>query len=140
MEIENLVDVDRMLRSIKRRYTGYKSRLMAIMSVFGLNKREIELYVILLNEQLRIKEISKRLGLSERVVRRYVKDMLERRFIERKVVVGKRLAYKYLSISPADVWKNIKTEVRKNISFFDENLTAELNDDNVLKPARDKVL
>ncbi|MCK4714298.1 MAG: HTH domain-containing protein, partial [Candidatus Aenigmarchaeota archaeon] len=106
------------------------------MSMFGLNKREIELYVILLNEQLKIKEISKRLGLSERVVRRYIRDMFERKFIERKVVVGKRLAYKYLSVSPADVWKNIRTEVRKNISFFDENLAAELNDDNVLKPSK----
>ena len=136
MEIENLVDVDRLLRSIKRKYTGYKSRLMAIMSMFGLNKREIELYVILLNEQLKIKEISKRLGLSERVVRRYIRDMFERKFIERKVVVGKRLAYKYLSVSPADVWKNIKTEVRKNISFFDENLAAELDDNDALRTSK----
>ena len=140
MEIENLVNVDRALRAIKRKHSEYKRRLMAVMSVFGLSKREIDLYVILLKEQLRVREISKRVELSDRVVRRYIKNMLERKLIERKVVEGKRLAYKYMSLPPAEVWNNIKAEVRKNISFFDENLAAELNNNNALKASRNKAL
>ena len=61
----------------------------------------------------------------------YIKDMLERKFIERKVVEGKRLAYKYMSVSPAAVWKNVKLEMKKNISFIDENLVPELNEKNL---------
>ena len=131
MEIADVIDANRILREIQRRYKGYKSRLAAVMSLFGLNNKELELYLILLKEQLKIKEICKRLELSERVVRRYIKEMLDRRFIERKVVEGKRLAYKYMSVSPAAVWKNVKLEMKKNISFIDENLVPELNEKNL---------
>lgn len=136
MEIENLVDIDKILKVIKKKYTGYRNKLIAVMSLFGLNKKELELYVMLLKKQLKIKEISKRLGLSDRVVRRYIKEMLERKFIKRKVVEGKRLAYKYLSVSPVDVWKNIKSEVRRNITFIDEKIAPELEDYNASENKR----
>ncbi|MCK4497325.1 MAG: HTH domain-containing protein [Candidatus Aenigmarchaeota archaeon] len=130
MGMGNLADADEIRRRIHRKYRGYRSKLIAIMSLFGLRKKELELYLILLKEQLKIKEMCKRLDLSERVVRRYIKEMLDRKFIERRVVEGKRLAYKYMSVSPADVWKNIKTEVKRNISFIDDNLASQLKENN----------
>lgn len=123
-----MVDANRILRQIGRKYKGYRSRLVAVISLFGLNRKELELYLILLKEQLKIKEICRRLDLSERVVRRYIKEMLDRRFIERKVVEGKRLAYKYISVSPANVWKNVKSELKRNISFIDRSLAPELRE------------
>lgn len=127
-----MVDIDKILKAVKKKYTGYRKKLIAVMSLFGLNRKELELYTILLKEQLKIKEISKRVGLSDRVVRKYIKEMLERKFIERRVVEGRRLAYKYLSVSPTEVWKNIKSEVRRNMSLIDKNLAPGLKDRRLL--------
>lgn len=119
MKIENVLKLQ---KRMKERHKKFKKNLAYILSCFGLEKKEAELYRILLRKKLKTKELTKTLKLSERTVRRYIKSMLNKGFIGRKVIEGRRLAYEYLSIPPTDVWKNIKAEIETNIKFIDQNL------------------
>ena len=119
MKMPRLVNLNEILKKADKRYNTYKDRLVFIISALCLDRKEGEMYRILLRGRLRIDELQKRLKVSERTVRRYIKIMFDEGFIKRKVIEGRRLAYEYASVSPAEVWKNLKNDVMKNVTIID---------------------
>ena len=106
-----LIDFSIILGTVNRNCKTCRDKLISIMPSLGLDTKEVEMYSILLIDRLRISDLQKRLQVSERTARRYVKTMLDNGFIKRKVVEGKRLAYEYMSLPPASVWRNLKNNI-----------------------------
>ncbi len=115
---KKIFDIDKLSKKGSKQS---KDMIISILSSLGLGKKEIKVYMILLKSRLKIKQLAQKVCLSERTLRRYLKYMQNRGVIERKIVVGKRLAYEYLSSSPLTIWKNFKAEVKRNISLIDKS-------------------
>lgn len=119
MIVKKLASVSGIMKKADKRYKTYRDRLVLVMPSLGFDRKETEMYRILLRDKLRINGLQRRLHVSERTARRYVKEMFSRGFIKRKVIEGKRLAYEYASVSPAEVWKNLRSDIMKNIEAID---------------------
>jgi len=87
--------------------------LNTILKFLDFKNVEIELYNLLLKGSMTITQIEKELKVSERTVREYMKSLLEKEFIVRKVEAGKRLKYVYSALPPEEAWKKMKKEINK---------------------------
>ena len=87
--------------------------LNVILGFLNFKSVEVKIYNLLLKSSLTIKQIEKRLNLSERTIRKYIKRLDQEGFITRKVEQGKRLKYVYVAIPVQEAWKKVKGKIEK---------------------------
>ena len=87
--------------------------LNVILGFLNFKSVEIKIYNLLLKSSLTIKQIEKRLNLSERTIRKYIKRLDEEGFIIRTVEQGKRLKYVYVAVPVQEAWDKVKGNIEK---------------------------
>src|SRR3989344_3434978 len=78
-----------------------------------LGKSELEIYHALVSRPMTIKDLKKSTSLSERMLRSSIDALLEKNFIKRKAMTGKRLKYVYYSNQPKNVVDFLKNVVQQ---------------------------
>lgn len=96
--------------------------LNSILKFLGFKKVEIQMYNLLLEKPLTISQIRKELKVSERTIREYMKSLLDKGFVVRKVRIEKRLKYVYSALSPEQAWNRMKNEIQKIVEEITETL------------------
>ncbi len=96
-----------------------KTLSMAIEK-FELTSSEIRIYSLLRREQLTPRQISKKLGLSERIVREKLKHLLELGLIERELINRGWLGYIYRSRAPKDALDSLLSKMEEIIKSFEK--------------------
>jgi predicted DNA-binding transcriptional regulator len=96
--------------------------LWRFSKVLRLKKTELRIYDLLSKEKkpLLVREISRKLHASRRIVQGYVKTLTERGLLKRKLVYQGYLAYKYVSRSPRRVWGKVKSEINRILNEGDK--------------------
>lgn len=99
-------------------------RLEALLRSLGVKKTELKIYRLLLEKKqpMRITEIQKELGISERSVREHVLSLYRRGILRRSLVEQGWLGYVYSAVSPSEVLENIKQSLIKRINELEQEL------------------
>lgn len=99
-------------------------RLEALLRSLGVKKTELRIYRLLLEkkEPLRITEIQKELGISERSVREHVLSLYRKGILRRSLIEQGWLGYVYTAVSPGEVLENIKQSLIKRINELEQEL------------------
>ena len=87
---------------------------------FELTSSEIRIYSLLLKEQLTPRQIAKKLGLSERIVREKLKHLLELGLIERELINRGWLGYLYKAKAPKEALNILLDKMEEFIKRFEK--------------------
>lgn len=94
-----------------------------LIEKFELTSSEIKIYSILLKENLTPRQISRKLGISERIVREKLKHLLELGMIDRELVNRGWIGYIYKAKDPKEALNTLFSKVEEVI----RNLEKEAN-------------
>ncbi|AFL94951.1 transcription regulator, TrmB family 2 [Thermococcus cleftensis] len=99
-------------------------RLEALLRSLGVKKTELRIYRLLLEkkEPMRITEIQKELGISERSVREHVLSLYRKGILKRTLIEQGWLGYTYTAVSPSEVLEDIKQNLIKRINELEQEL------------------
>jgi len=102
-------------------------RLEALLRSMGIKKTELRIYRLLLERKrpMRITEIQRELGISERSVREHVIRMYRSGLLRRQLIEQGWLGYTYTAVSPGELLENIKQSLIKRINELEKELKAE---------------
>ncbi len=87
---------------------------------FKLTSSEIEIYSLLLQEQLTPRQIAKKLNLSERIVREKLKHLLELGLVERELINRGWLGYIYKAKAPKEALNSLLSKMEELIKIFEK--------------------
>lgn len=93
--------------------------LSAALGRFELTGSEIKIYSLLLREQLTPRQISKKLGMSERIVREKLKHLIELGLVERELINRGWLGYIYRAKAPKDALDSLLSKIEEIIKSFE---------------------
>jgi len=102
--------------------------LNIIFSFLNFKSIEIKIYNLLLKTSLTIKQIEKKIDVSERTIRKHIKRLDEEGFIVKKVVHDKRLKYVYSAVPIQDTWEKVKGKISKIIDDITNTLETKTLD------------
>ena len=85
--------------------------LSVIFTFLNFKPVEIKIYNLLLKTSLTIKQIERKLDISERTIRKYIKRLDDEGFITKKIVQDKRLKYVYRALPIREAWKKVKDKI-----------------------------
>ena len=88
-----------------------------MLKLFQLKSNELIVYNILAKKQMTIKQLQKNTKMSERSIRTYLDDMINRKFVSRKLIEGKHLKYVYY----ANSGENLLESVKRHIEDIEKN-------------------
>jgi predicted DNA-binding transcriptional regulator len=99
-------------------------RLEALLRSFGVKKTELRIYRLLLekSEPMRITEIQRELGISERSVREHVLSLYRKGILRRRLIEQGWLGYVYTAVSPSEVLEHLKENLIKRINEIEKEL------------------
>jgi len=102
-------------------------KLEGILRVMGLKKGELRIYRLLLEKKhpMRITEIQKELGISERSVRAHVLNLYRKGILQRKLVEQGWLGYVYTATSPRELLERIKNSLLKKIDELENEISGD---------------
>jgi len=106
--------------TIKNKKDKPLNLLNSVFVLLNFKDVEIKLYNLLLKKSLTIDEIKKKIDVSERTIRNYIKRLLEKGFIKREVLEEKRLKYVYLAVPIKQGWNKVKNEIEDIINRLDK--------------------
>jgi len=94
-------------------------RFEALLRSLGVKRTGLRIYRLLLerNEPMRIAEIRRELGISERSVREHVMNLYRKGLLKRELIQRGWLGYVYTAVSPGEVLERVK-----------ENLITKINE------------
>lgn len=100
-------------------------RLEALLRSLGVKKTELRIYRLLLEKKrpMRITEIVKEVGISERSVREHVLSLYRKGMLRRELIQQGWLGYTYTAVSPAELLENIKRNILEKISELEREFT-----------------
>ena len=110
-------------KTIKNKRDKPLNLLNSVFILLNFKDVEIRIYNLLLKKFLTIDEIKKRMDVSERTIRSYIKGLLVKGFIKREVIEGKRLKYVYSAVPIKQGWNKVKDEIKEIINELDEVFT-----------------
>ncbi|ALV62895.1 hypothetical protein ADU37_CDS11960 [Thermococcus sp. 2319x1] len=87
---------------------------------FELTSSEIKIYSLLLKEQLTPRQISKKLDLSERIVRERLKHLLELGLVEKELINRGWLGYLYKAKAPKEALNTLLSKMKEFIKSFEK--------------------
>ncbi|WP_457741516.1 transcriptional regulator [Thermococcus sp.] len=104
-------------------------KLEALLRSLGLKKTELRIYRLLLEKKkpMRITEIVKELGISERSVREHVLSLYRRGMLRRELIQQGWLGYTYTAVSPGELLENIKRYILERISELEREFKGTRN-------------
>lgn len=97
--------------------------LAELLGIMGFTDTEIRLYRLLLEEQRTVAAIEAEMDVSERTVRKYLKRLHEKGFLQREVLTEDRLKYAYEAVPPQQAWERIKSDITSLIDAMDQLFT-----------------
>ena len=99
-------------------------RLEALLRSLGVKKTELRIYRLLLEKKrpMRITEIQKELGISERSVREHVLSLYRKGILRRNLVEQGWLGYVYTALSPTEVLEHLKQNILRRIDEIEKEL------------------
>ncbi|AMM54212.1 transcriptional regulator [Pyrococcus kukulkanii] len=97
-------------------------KLESLLRVIGLKKNEIRIYKLLVEKKkgMRIREIQKELGISERSVRAHVLSLYRKGLLKRELIQKGWLGYIYTPVPPAEILKKIKLSIIQKIEELEK--------------------
>lgn len=100
-------------------------KLEGLLRNLGLKKTELKVYRLLLEKKrpMRITEIQKELGMSERSVREYVLNLYRKGILRRKLIEKGWLGYAYTAVSPVELLERIKENILQKIDELEKEIT-----------------
>lgn len=100
--------------------------LEALLKSLGVKKTELKIYRLLLEkrEPMRITEIQKELGISERSVREHVLSLYRKGILKRDLIQQGWLGYTYTAVSPSEVLESIKESLMRKITELEKELKS----------------
>ncbi len=92
--------------------------MIGLLESMQLSRNELSVYNLLARRPLTIKQIIKRTSMSERMIRTYLDDLVEKNFVYKKAVITKSFKYVYYgnpeeSIADMFIRKVKELEARK---------------------------
>ncbi|WP_099209680.1 transcriptional regulator [Thermococcus henrietii] len=102
-------------------------RLEALLRSLGLKRTELRIYRLLLEKKrpMRVTEIVKELGISERSVREHVLSLYRRGMLRRELIQQGWLGYTYTAVSPSELLENLKKYILERINEIEKELRKE---------------
>ncbi len=102
-------------------------RFEMLLRSLGVKKTELRIYSLLLEKKrpMRVTEIVRELGISERSVREHVLSLYRRGMLKRELIQQGWLGYTYTAVSPGELLENIKQSLIKRITELERELGAE---------------
>jgi len=94
--------------------------LSSTIKKFELTSSEIKIYSLLLKEQLTPRQIAKKLGLSERIVREKLKHLIELGLVERELINKGWLGYIYKAKTPKEALNSLLSKMEEFIKSFEK--------------------
>ncbi len=116
-----IVDIERILKERKKPI----ELLNIILGFLNFKPIEIKIYNLLLKSSLTIKQIEKKLNLSERTIRKYIKRLEQEGFINKKVKQDKRLKYIYNAVPIQEAWKNVRNKIQRILEEITKTIEKE---------------
>ncbi|RLF87793.1 transcriptional regulator [Thermococci archaeon] len=97
-------------------------KLESILRIIGLKRNEIRIYKLLVEKRkgMRIREIQKELGISERSVREHVLSLYRKGLLERELIQRGWLGYIYVPVPPGELLKRIKMSIIQKIEELEK--------------------
>ncbi len=110
-----------------REMSDVYERLEALLRSLGVKKTELRIYRLLLEKRkpMRITEIVRELGISERSVREHVLNLYRRGMLKRELIQQGWLGYTYTAVSPAELLENLKRYILERIGEIERELKKE---------------
>ncbi len=118
MNKRNIREIEKILRERKKPI----ELLNIILGFLNFKPIEIRIYNTLLKSSLTIKQMEKRLDLSERTIRKYIKKLEQEGFINKRVKQDKRLKYIYNAVPIQEAWKNVRNRIQKILEEITKTL------------------
>lgn len=78
-----------------------------------LSSSDLDVYKLLLEKPMTMEQLKSTSGLSERTLRTNIDDLIERNFIKRKVIEGKRIKYIYYATPQESLFYDMMTAFKK---------------------------
>jgi len=102
-------------------------KLESLLRSMGVKKTELRIYRLLLEKKrpMRVTEIVKELGISERSVREHVLSLYRRGMLKRELIQQGWLGYTYTAVSPGELLENLKKYILDWINEIEEELIKE---------------
>jgi len=113
-----IADIEKILKGRKKPV----ELLNIILEFLNFKPIEIRIYNLLLKSSLTVKQMERRLNLSERTIRKYIKRLEEEGFINKRVKQDKRLKYVYNAVPIQEVWKNVRNKIQKILEEITKTL------------------
>ncbi len=100
-------------------------KLDELLRSLGFKKTELRVYRLLLEKQrpMRITEIQKELGLSERSVREHVLNLYKKGILKRNLIEKGWLGYVYTAASPKELIEHIKENIMQKINEIEKEIS-----------------
>ena len=98
--------------------------LNVIFTFLNFKPIEIKIYNLLLKTSFTIKQIERKIDVSERTIRKHIKRLDEEGFIVKKVVHDKRLKYVYSAVPVQDAWEKVNGKIENILSDITKVLEA----------------
>ncbi|BAA29114.1 transcriptional regulator [Pyrococcus horikoshii] len=97
-------------------------KLESLLRTMGLKKNEIMIYNLLVEKKrgMRIREIQRELGISERSVRAHVLSLYRKGLLKRELVQKGWLGYIYTAVSPLEILQRIREHIMKSIEELEK--------------------
>ncbi|AHF81108.1 transcriptional regulator [Thermococcus paralvinellae] len=99
-------------------------KLESLLRSLGVKKTEIRIYRLLLEKKvpMRITEIQRELGISERSVREHVLNLYRKGLLKRELIQKGWLGYVYTATSPTELLEKLKENIVKKINELEKEL------------------
>ncbi|AIF69970.1 TrmB family transcriptional regulator [Palaeococcus pacificus DY20341] len=96
--------------------------LNQILKNFELTNSEIRIYSLLLKESLTPRQISKKLGLSERIVREKLRHLLELGLVERELINRGWIGYLYKARPSREALNTLIKKMEELLENFEKEV------------------
>ncbi len=89
----------------------FDRRLAEFVTAMEMAPKELKVYRFLARKPMTIKQLESHVNVSERMLRTYLKDLMKKRFIKRKVLESRRLKYLYAASPSVVILRYLKSKV-----------------------------
>lgn len=100
-------------------------KLEGLLKILGFKKTELRIYHLLLEKKrpMRITEIRRELGISERSVREHVLNLYRKGILRRTLIEQGWLGYVYTATSPRELIERIKEGIMQKINEIEREIS-----------------
>lgn len=87
--------------------------LIALFGMFEMKGHQTKIFRLLMDRPMTIKQLEKVSKMSERMIRTYLGDLIEKNFIKRNIIEDRRLKYVYSANPPKMIINLLKDTISR---------------------------